>query len=151
MPEKNLGMHLQTVDDKHAGLYKVWLEKKGRRICEAAGEIPTKVFKSVQTAIVRNRMHMEDRWVRFAIRQQWIKAHLVAPGGPQVIVRVYPNTPNAFTRTIDLTQDLLPQEIKALRPEDITLSADMGSLQIWPWRPEDERHDIRLSREIWQG
>lgn len=140
-------MHLQTVDDKHVGVYKIWLEEHGRRICEAADKIPSKVFKSIQAAIARNRMHIEDRWVRFAIRQGWMEAHLAAPN---VSVVVYPNTPNAFTRIIDLTPHLLLREIQALRPEDVTLSPEMGSLQIWPWRPEDERQDIHLSRELWQ-
>ena len=140
-------MHLQTVDQQHRNAYKIWLEERGRRICEAANKIPSKVFKSIETAVARNRMTIEDHWVSFAIRQRWMKAHLAAP---LVTVVIYPNTPNAFTRIIDLTPHLLMREIQALRPEDITLSPEMASLQIWPSRPEDERQDIRLSREIWQ-
>jgi hypothetical protein len=141
-------MHLQTVDQQHRNLFKIWLEERGRRVCEPVGKIPSKVFKSIQTAIARNRMTIEDHWVGFAIRQRWMQAHLAAP---LVTVVVYPNTPNAFTRNIDLTPHLLMREIQALRPEDVTFCPEMASLQIWPWRPEDERQDIRLSRQIWQG
>lgn len=141
-------LHLQTVDQQHRNAFKIWLEQRGRRICEAADKIPSKVFKAVQAAVARNRMTIEDHWVSFAIRQQWMRAHLAAPF---VTVVVYPNTPSAFTRNIDLRPHLLEREIQALRPEDVTLSPEMASLQIWPSLPEDLRQDIRLSREIWQG
>jgi hypothetical protein len=98
-------------------------------------------------AIDRNRQTIEDRWVSFTIRQGWIQAQLAAT---QVILMVYPNTPNAFTRKVDLTEHLTSEEIKTLRPEDIRLSPEMASLQIWPSRAEDQRQDIRLSTVIWQ-
>src|SRR5215471_9965240 len=48
-------MHLQTVDDVHRNLYKVWLEKKGTRTFEPAGTIPAKVLKKLQSEIARLR------------------------------------------------------------------------------------------------
>jgi len=141
-------MHLQTVDEQHRNEYKIWLETRGRRTFEAVTKIPSKVLKAIQARVARKRMTVEDHWVSFIIRRGWLRAHFAAP---KVTLTVYPNTPNAFTREVDLTEDLLAEEIQALRPKDIRLSPEMASLQIWPSRPEDEREDIRLSTIIWQG
>jgi hypothetical protein len=141
-------LHLQTVDEQHRNEYKVWLETRGRRTCEAATKIPGKVLKAIQGRVARNRQTIEDRWVSFMIRKGWLQAHLAAS---QVILIVYPNTPNSFERAIDLTEHLTLEEIQALRPEDIKLSPEMASLQIWPARPEDQREDVRLSTVIWRG
>jgi hypothetical protein len=140
-------MHLQTVDEQHRNEYKVWLENRGRRTCEPAAKIPSKVVKAIQTAVARKRQTIEDRWVSLMIRKGWLRAHLDAP---EVTLLAYPNTPNSFTRSVNLGEDLTPEEIRALKPEDIRLSPEMASLEIWPSRPEDKRQDIRLSPILWQ-
>ena len=48
-------MHLQTVDRKHEGRYKVWLEKNGKRIFEPEGSIPGKVLKALQAEVTQLR------------------------------------------------------------------------------------------------
>jgi hypothetical protein len=141
-------MHLQTTDEEHRNEYKVWLESRGRRTFQAATKIPGKVLKAIQAAVSRNRRTIEDRWVSLMIRKGWLRAQLASS---HVTLVAYPNTPNRFTRIVDLTEDLTSEEIRALQPEDITLSPEMASLQIWPTRPEDQRQDIRLSTILWQS
>jgi hypothetical protein len=140
-------MHLQTVDDKHEGLYKVWLEERGRRIFEPATRIDKRVLTILRRAVNERRQNIEGRWVRFMIKKGWLQVFLSAPKATLV---AYPNTPNSFARVIDLSEDILPEEAQALKPEDIALSPDMGSLQIWPNLAEDLRQDVRLSSILWQ-
>jgi hypothetical protein len=140
-------MHLQTTDEEHRNEYKVWLETRGRPCFEPATSIPSKVLNAIRTAVVRNRRTIEDRWVSLMIRKGWLRARLA---GAQVILEAYPNTPTSFTRTADLTEDLTAGEIEALEPNDVALSPEMASLQIWPARPEDQRQDIRLSTILWR-
>jgi hypothetical protein len=141
-------MHLQVLDPQGAeDQHKVWLEEKGRRIVEPTAKIPNKVLKVLKARIVQNRRFIEDRWVRFMIRQGWLQVYLSAPKATLV---AYPNTPNSFIREIDLSQDILPEEARKLRQRDIRLSPEMASLQIWPALPEDQRQDIRLSTILWQ-
>src|SRR5207248_1477031 len=141
-------MHLQTVDRQHRNLYKIWLEVRGRRTIELATKIKSDVLKEIRSAIRQQRQTVEDHWVEFMIHQRWLQAHLAVP---RVTLVGYPDTPNRFTRTVDLTQHILPEEAEALTHEDIRLSPEMASLQIWPWRPEGRRQDIRLSTILWQG
>jgi hypothetical protein len=141
-------MHLQTVDEQHRNDYKVWLEIRGRRTIVPATTIPSKILKGLKTAITEKRQTIEDRWVSFIIRQGWLEPHL-AP--PRVTLIVYPGTPNSFTRTVDLTEDLLEEEAMSLVGSDVRLSPEMASLQIWPRRPPDQRQDIRLSTILWEG
>ncbi len=93
-------------------------------------------------------MTIEDRWVSFMIRKDWLQAHLTPP---QVTLVAYPGTPNSFTRVVDLREDILEEEAMSLVQADLRLSPERASLQIWPRKPEDQRQDIRLSTILWQG
>jgi hypothetical protein len=142
-------MHLQVINPQTPKeKYKVWLETRGRRVLEPETPIKSNVLKAVRAAIKKNRQFIEDRWVSFLIRKGWLEAHL-AP--PKVTLVAYPRTPNTFTRIVDLTEDLLEEEARSLADQDIRLSPEMASLQIWPRRPADQRQDIRLSAVLWQG
>jgi hypothetical protein len=68
-----------------------------------------------------------------------------------VTLVVYPRTPNAFTRIVDLTEDLLEEEAMSLKDRDIGLSPLMASLQVWPWKPPADWTDLRLSTILWEG
>jgi hypothetical protein len=140
-------MHLQSVDEKHRNDHKVWLETRGRRSFEPALKIPGNVLKPLRAAVARRRQRIEDDWVSFMIRQGWLEAHLAAP---QVTLVAYPDTPNGFTRTVDLTEHLMEEEAMNLRDSDIRLSPEMASLQIWPGKLPNQRQDIRLSTILWQ-
>ena len=58
-------MHLQTVDSKNLDLYKVWLEKNGKRAFEPVGSIPAKILKPLEAEVKKKRRHIEGRWVNF--------------------------------------------------------------------------------------
>jgi hypothetical protein len=142
-------MHLQVVDPRTSKeKYKIWLEAHGRRVIEPAGPIRSRVLKTITTAITEHRQFIEDRWVRFMILNSWLEAHLSAP---QVTLVAYPRTPNAFNRLVDLTEDLTEKEAMKLTDQDVGLSIEMASLQIWPWKPPDEWTDLRLSTILWEG
>jgi len=142
-------MHLQVLVPKRpTEQYKVWLETRGRRTFEPATPIKNNILKVLRTAVQQHRRYIEDRWASLMIRQGWLEAHLAIP---RVTLVAYPNTPNTFTRTVDLAGHLTSEEIRALRSDDIRLSPEMASLQTWPARPEDQRQDIRLSTILWQG
>jgi hypothetical protein len=142
-------MHLQVVDPRTPKeKYKVWLEAQGRRVIEPDGPIPSRILKPISAAITEHRQFVEDKWVRFMIRNGWLEAHL-AP--PKVTLVVYPRTPNAFTRIVDLTEDLLEEEAMSLKDRDIGLSPLMASLQVWPWKPPADWTDLRLSTILWEG
>ena len=141
-------MHLQVVDPRTPKeKYKVWLEAQRRRVIEPDGPIPSKILKAISTAVTEHRQFVEDKWVRFMIRNGWLEAHLTPP---MVNLVAYPRTPNAFTRIVDLRRDLLEKEAMSLEDRDLGLSPLMASLQIWPWKPPDEWTDIRLSTILWE-
>lgn len=57
--------------------------------------------------------------------------------------------PTKFTRVIDLTKWLTPEQLKTLGPEVIALNREMAALRLWTNRPEDQTCDARLSRLLW--
>lgn len=144
-------MHLQTVDEQHQGKYalKVWLEKKGRRVFEPVGKIPVKVLKALEADLTPDRRHVEVRWVNFMIKKNWLRldvSHL-----PKVTLSAYPGTPNKFTRTIDLTQEMAEFYALQVQPEDVTLNSDLAALEIWPQKEEGNRFHITLPEILWEG
>lgn len=141
-------MHLQSTDGKHD--YKIWLEERGRRVFQPEGKIPARVLKSLQKEVVDHRQLIEGRWARFMIKQGWLDLHFAAP---HVTLVVYPNTPNRFTRTLDLTAEFpgAVEEMSQLKPSDVTLSVEKGSVEIYPHLPDPDRMDVRLSDIIWEG
>lgn len=141
-------MHLQVVDEEHKVLgYKFWLEQNGKRIFEPEGTISAKILRSLQAVVSSKRRAIDDRWVSFMIRKNWLQCHFA---GSQVTLVAYPGTPNSFTRTIDLRLHLTAENIAALRPKDIRLNDALASVEIWPHLPADEREDIRISTNLWE-
>ncbi len=140
-------MNLQSVDEQHK--HKVWLETMGRRVFEPVGKIPAKVLKSLGAAVSADRTWIEDRWVRFMLDHRWLDLHVALP---QVTLVAYPNTPNKFTRKIDLLSWLTPEQLQTLRPEAIPLDREMAALRLWADRSEDQvPYDVRLSKLLWVG
>jgi hypothetical protein len=141
-------MHLPSLNEKHE--YKVWLEERGTRIFQPADKIPAKVLKPLQKHVSAHRQFIEDRWVRIMIKQGWLSLHFAAPFA---VLSVYPNTPNRFTRTLDLAAEFpgAIEEMCRLKPADVRLSAEKASLEIYPQLPDPDRMDVRLSRIIWEG
>lgn len=139
-------MHLQTVDDKHFNLYKVWLENKGSRVFEPAGPIPARVLKSLKAEVASKRRHLEGRWARFMIKNGWLQLHVALP---HVSVTAYPNTPNKFTRKVNLHDWFRAETYDRIRPVDVFLNEEMGSLAVFKDVPEDLRDDFDLTRILW--
>lgn len=76
----------------------------------------------------------------------WIDLHIALP---KLTLVAYPNTPNKFTRVIDLTTWFDSKSLATLTPEVIDLNHDMAALRLWTNRPEEQTYDARLSRLLW--
>ncbi len=137
-------MHLQSVDRKYD--YKVWLERGGRRAFEPEGKLPAKVLKAMRETVAAKRQLIEDNWVHFLLDKDWIALHVALP---TLTLVAYPNTPNKFTRVIDLTTWLNPTLLATLTPDIIELNREMVALRLWTNRPEEQAYDVRLSRLLW--
>src|SRR5258708_32248715 len=68
-------MHLQTVDSKNFGRFKVWLEEDGKRVIEPDGSISAKILKPLQAEVKNSRRHIEGRWGNFMIANDWLEIH----------------------------------------------------------------------------
>ena len=141
-------MHLQTLDDEHRGMYKVWLERKGKRVFEPTGKIPSKVQKAIEAEVSRFRRHIDGRWGTFMIRKNWIQLHVSLP---EVVITAYPGTPNKFSRKVNLQEWFSPETYAEIRHEDVFLNRELGTLSVFKDRPEDLRDDFDLALILWQG
>jgi hypothetical protein len=149
-------MHLQTVDSKHHDLYKVWLEKKGKRVFEPAAEIPSTVHKRLRAEVTAKRRHVEGRWVNFMIANHWLSLSMK---DSLITVTAYPSVPGSrFTRVVDLADylqgiynprsQMWPKE--PVKPEEVILSPELPAIEIWPQKEESLRYHILLSTILWQ-
>lgn len=139
-------MHLQSVDRQHR--HKVWLEDKGKRVFEPEGKIPARVLKSLREAVSEERQRIEDNWVDLMLDLGWLVMHVNLPN---VNLVAYGNTPNKFTRKIDLSDWLEPEQIAILTPEIITLDREMAALRLWATRTGIRvPYDVRLSTLLWK-
>jgi len=139
-------MHLQSLDRKNFGLYKVWLEHKGKRAVIPEGPLPSKVLKSLTTEIQRKRRHIEGRWTSFMIDTGWIELHVDLP---EVVLIVYPNMPTKITRKVNLEQWFSPATYAEIEPSDVFLNRELPALSVFKDRPDDLRHDFYLPEIIW--
>lgn len=139
-------MHLQTLDSKNFGRYKVWLERKGKRVIEPDGPLPAKVLKKLEIEIQRLRRHIEGRWTNFMIRHDWIRLHVALP---EVVLTAYPDTPNKITRKVDLSQWFSPETYRKIRPDDVFLNQELPALSVFKDQPEDLRDDFYLPEILW--
>lgn len=137
-------MHIQSVERKYK--YKVWLEDKGKRVFEPVGKLPAKVLKALSTEVGNSRQFIEDNWVELMLDKKWIALHVAMP---KLTLVAYPNTPNKFTRVIDLATWLDPELLATLRPQFIELNREMVALRLFTNRPEEKAYDVRLSRLLW--
>lgn len=149
-------MHLQTVDSKNLDLYKVWLERKGKRVFEPREQIPAKVLKELETEVRRKRSHIEGRWVNLMIASGWLACEVK---GPLITLTVYAAFPGSkFARVVNLTEYLAgiydpsasirPKE--PVKPDDVVLNRDMAAIEIWPEKDESLRYHIFLPPILWQ-
>ena len=139
-------MHLQTLDRKNFGLYKVWLEHKGRWVIEPDGTVPAKILKKLSVEIQRRRRHIEGRWTIFMIENGWIQLHVALP---EAVVTAYPNTPNKITRRVNLQRWFTPETYAEIKPGDVFLNKELPALSVFKDRPEDLRHDFYLPSILW--
>ena len=141
-------MHLQPVSRKHIGLpYKIWLEDRGRRVIEAVPGIPAKVLKPVTTRIAEQRQSVEAEWVAFMIENRWLAFRL---DGDTITLTAYPNSPNAFTRTLDL-RVLVPNEDSRAKVSSkiMALNPEFAWLEVFTNRPEGRRITEPLAPILW--
>ena len=149
-------MHLQTVDSKNFDLYKVWLEKNGKRVFEPVGSIPAKILKVLEAEVKDLRRHVEGRWVNFMIAQNWLELHM---RGTLITVTAYPHVPGSrFTRTVDLVEwlpgiyhpdsKMWPKE--PVKPDEVVLSKELPAIEIWPQKEESLRHHFFLPTILWE-
>lgn len=137
-------MHLQSLGKSIS--YKVWLEEQGKRIFLPAGQIPANIIKSLAAKVAEQRTPIEDMWVRFMLDNGWLALYIALP---KLTLVAYPNTPNKFSRVVDLTTWLNQQQLATLMPETIELNREMAALRLWTNRPEEQAYDVRLSRLLW--
>jgi len=137
-------MHLQSVERKYG--YKVWLEDRGERVFEPVGKIPPKVLKALHEVVSDKRQFIEDNWVDLMLDKGWLALHIALP---KLTLVAYPNTPNKFSRVIDLTTWLNSKLLATLTPDIIELNQEMAALRLWTNRPEEQAYDARLSRLLW--
>lgn len=138
-------MHLQSLGKEYE--YRVWLEQSGKRVFQPEGKIPSKVLRSLSAKLTENRRPVEDLWVRFMLDKGWLALHVALPN---VTLVAYPNTPNKFTRVIDLASWFAQEQLATLRPEIIRLNREMAALRLWADRTEEQvPYDARLSTLLW--
>jgi hypothetical protein len=143
-------MHLQTVDKDHRHLhYKVWLERRGRRVIEPEPGIPAKVLKALRPVIVRERERIDALWASFMIKNGWLKARL---DGSMISLFAYPKTPNHFERAIALSELIANASVaETVSPADIALNEEFAFLEIFPHREEGKRVHEPLDKVLWVG
>lgn len=139
-------MHLQTVDDKHRNLYKVWLEATGQRVLEPAGKIPAKILKKLAAHLARWRDSVEAQWVNLMIRLGWLRCIF---RNPIITLTAYPALPHRFDRTIDIADDFAPEFVARLGPNDVRLNDEFAVIELEPQRPEGQRLWISLPEVLW--
>ena len=149
-------MHLQIVDGKNPGRYKVWLEKDGKRIFEPVGKIPGKTLKVLEAEVKNLRRFVEARWTNLMIENGWLRFNM---RGREITLTVYSAFPGArFTRTFDIA-DYFParydpaSQIKdktPIKPEDLVLNDQMAAIEVWPQKEESLRHHIYLPTLLWK-
>lgn len=139
-------MHIQTVDRKHRNAYKVWLEERGRRVFQPAGDIPAKVLKKLESETIQSRTSVEAEWVHWMIELGWLSLQV---DGAWAKLIAYPNTPNRFERLVDLEKFLGPTLAGKLKPEDVGLNSELAVIEIWPQKPETRRPFIEIAPRLW--
>jgi hypothetical protein len=149
-------MHLQVVDGKNPGRYKVWLERDGSRIFEPIGKIPGKALKALEAEVENSRRYVEARWTNLMIDNDWLTLRM---SGREVTVTAYHAFPGArFVRTFDIA-DYFPARYNPnslitdktpIKPEDLALNKEMAAIEVWPHKEESLRQHIFLPPILWK-
>ena len=141
-------MHLRPVASSIPDSYKVWLEKRGKRLLQADGHFPIAVFKKLKAEIAGKRLHIEGRWINAMIEQGWLKMRM---RGTMITLIAYPKLPGSrFTRFIDLKEYLPGIRKEPIRPEQVIFSSTYPCLEIWPEKKESLRSHIFLPTILWK-
>ncbi len=141
-------MHLQVVDRKHLYLhYKVWLETDGKRTFEPEAEIPAKILKTLERTVSERRITVEAHWISLMIKLGWLKVQFKEG---IITLYAYPNIPNHFERTIELSE-LIPNEevARKVTPQDLALNEEFAMLEIFARREIAARMHVRLEDILW--
>jgi hypothetical protein len=98
-------MHLQTVDEgsrEGQKKAKVWLEERGRKICESAdGKVTGADLRKLQAKIEAEREHIEVMWISFMLKNDWITAKLK---DSDIVLTAYPKSHNRYERVVNLRE-----------------------------------------------
>lgn len=147
-------MHLQTVDGesrKGPKSAKVWLEERGKRICQAAnGKID---LRKLESKVKQDRANIEALWINFMIDNGWLAFEL---SSHLVTLTAYPNSHNRFFRTIDLKSEFPGAYSRnVLQPWDsnpplIDLDGEHAALAVGRDQNLDNRNHIDLTKWIFQ-
>ena len=149
-------MHLQTVDRKNRNRYKVWLEKNGKRVFEAVGNIPVKILKALEAEVREQRRHIEGRWTELMIENGWLTLNM---SGRKVTLAAYPTVPGArFARTFDIADYFVARydptsaikDKRPIKPEDLVLSEELAAIEVFPQKEESRRHHLFLPTILWE-
>ena len=81
------------------------------------------------------------------IKNGWLKVKMV---GSTITLFAYPDTPNHFERTLDLSE-LIPNESSARKvtPNDVALNEEFAFLEIFPQKEEGKRIHEPFERILW--
>lgn len=125
-------MHLQTVDQEHRNLHKVWLEDRGRRVFEPVGEIPAKVRSALEAKVRTRRDSIESYWIELMIKKGWLTYRL---DGGSIVLTAYPSYPIRFERKVEIARafgnEALADPTKfELNPSEATLVYRDGSMPL---------------------
>ncbi|MBI1832499.1 MAG: hypothetical protein HYR84_13740 [Planctomycetes bacterium] len=149
-------MHLQIVDSRNPGRYKVWLERDGNRVFEPVGKIAGKILKVLEAEVKNLRRYVESRWTNLMIENDWLAIRM---RGREVTVIAYPAFPGArFTRTFDIADyfparynpDSLITDKTPIKFDDLGLNKDMAAIEVFKQKDESLRHHIFLPTILWK-
>ena len=149
-------MHLQIVDSKKMGDFKVWLEKEGKRVFEPVGKIPAKIRTRLEVEVNKRRRNVEGRWTNLMIKLKWLTYTM---RGSEVTLSAYPQFPGSrFIRKFDLA-DYFPgiydpaypmTRKEPIKPDEVALNDEMAALEIWTKKDLSLREHIFLPTILWQ-
>ena len=136
-------MYIQTVERdalKGRKAIHIWLEDLGTRTFDISEEDKAKLtgkeLRRLKTMVEDDRENIESRWIHDIILKGWVKYRLE---GTDVILTVYTDH-TTFTRTIHLTDHMVPKYAKKITLHDIGLDAEQAALVIRGAREHEQRH-----------
>ncbi len=123
-------------------LHRVWLERVGKRVIEPDGRIDARVMVPLRKAIEEDRKTIERAWLEGVMPSGRFR---VDPVTGMAVLHVYPGTPEAFRRSLDLTTRTADPEGYA--PGNWRV--EFGVLRLGTQRPYRRRKRIYLPDIVW--